>query len=100
MLTARHGIAFEIFPYFGGAALDLLHGAADVFGSLPDIVIDPCDRGLPHPIDPQDPGPEPLGVLDQEMKRRALDGNSRALEPHAQLGEYIVDEAFVARLAC
>jgi hypothetical protein len=68
MLTARRGIAFEIFPYFGGAALDLLHGTADVFGSLADIVVDPRDRSLPHPVHPQDPGPEPLRVLDQEMK--------------------------------
>jgi RNA-binding protein YhbY len=39
-------------------------------------------------------------MMDQDMKRRPLDGNARALEPDAQLSENIVNEALIARVVC
>jgi hypothetical protein len=39
-------------------------------------------------------------MMDQDMKRRPLDGNARSLEPDTQLGENIVNEALIARLVC
>jgi hypothetical protein len=37
-------------------------------------------------------------MIGQNMKRRPLDGNARALEPDTQLGENIVNEALIARV--
>jgi hypothetical protein len=68
--------------------MDFLHWATDVLRSLPDIVVAPRNRRLPHPVGPKDPGATPLGVLDQEMKRRALDWNALSLEPDTQLRKY------------
>jgi hypothetical protein len=39
-------------------------------------------------------------MMDQDMKRRALDGNARSLEPDTQLSENIVNEALIARVVC
>ena len=39
-------------------------------------------------------------MVDQDMKRRPLDGNARSLEPDTQLSENIVNEALVARVIC
>jgi hypothetical protein len=39
-------------------------------------------------------------MVDQEMKRRPLDGNARSLEPDTQLSENIVNEALIARVVC
>jgi hypothetical protein len=41
-----------------------------------------------------------LRMIDQEMKRRPLDGNVRSLEPDTQLSENIIKEALVARVVC
>jgi hypothetical protein len=37
-------------------------------------------------------------MVDQNMKRRPLDGNARLLEPNTQLSENIVNEALIARV--
>jgi hypothetical protein len=42
----------------------------------------------------------PLRMVDQDMKRRPLDGNARSLEPDTQLSENIVNEALIARAVC
>src|SRR6267378_4691537 len=80
--------------------MDLVGGTTDVFGSLPDIVVDSRNLGLAHPVSPHDPGAKPLRMMDQDMKRRALDGNARSLEPDTQLSENIVNEALIARVVC
>ena len=80
--------------------MDFVGGTIDVFGSFPDIVVDPRKLGLAHPVGPHDPGAKPLRMVDQEMKRRPLDGNARSLEPDTQLSENIVNEALVARVVC
>ena len=38
-------------------------------------------------------------MIDQEMKRRPLEGNARSLEPDTQLSKNIVNEALVARVS-
>ena len=72
----------------------------DILGSLPDIVVDSRKFGLAHPVGPHDPGAKPLRMVDQDMKRRPLDGNARSLEPDTQLSENIVNEALIARVVC
>jgi hypothetical protein len=42
---------------------------------------------------------QPLRMIDQDVKRRTLDGNARSLEPDTQLSENIVNEALIARLS-
>ena len=98
VLAAERGIAFEILAYLGGAVMDFVGGTTDVFGSLPDIVVDPRKLGLAHPVGPHDPGAEPLRMVDQDMKRRPLDRNTCPLEPDTQLGKNIVNEALIARV--
>jgi hypothetical protein len=39
-------------------------------------------------------------MVDQDMKRRPLDGNACSLEPDTQLSENIVNEALIARVVC
>ena len=98
VLAAQRGIALELLAQLGGAINDFAGRAADVFGSLADIVVDPLNRGLAHAVGPHDPGSEPLRVVDQQMKRRPLDGNAGALEPEAEFRENIVNEALVTRV--
>jgi hypothetical protein len=93
VLAAERGIAFEILAHLGGTVMDFIGRTIDVFGSLPDIVADSCKLGLAHPVGPHDPGAKPLRMVDQDMKRRPLDGNARSLEPDTQLSENIVNEA-------
>ena len=100
VLAAEPGIAFEILAHLGGTVMDFVGGTVDVFGSLPDVVVYPRKLGLAHPVGPHDPGAKPLRMVDQEMKRRPLDGNARSLEPDTQLGENIVNEALIARFVC
>src|SRR6516225_7248359 len=100
VLAAKRGIAFEILSHLGGTVMDFVSGTIDVFGSLPDIVVNPRELGLAHPVGPHDPGAKPLGMVDQEMKRRPLEGNARSLEPDTQLSKNIVNEALVARFVC
>src|SRR5262249_27261668 len=73
---------------------------ADVFGSLPDIVVNSGVLGLGHAVGPHDPGAKPLRMVDQQMERRPFDGNVRSLEPNAQLGEDIIEEALITRVVC
>src|ERR1700693_671275 len=77
--------------------MDFVGGAIDVFGSLPDIVGDPGELAFAHPVGPHDPGAKPLRMVDQNVKRRPLDGNARSLEPDTQFRENIVNEALIAR---
>src|SRR5258706_3277596 len=100
VLAAHRRIAFEILAYLGGTVMDFVGGTIDVFGSLPDIVVDSRNLGLAHPVDPHEPGAKPLRMVDQDMKRRPLDGNARSLEPDTQFSENIVNEALIARVAC
>jgi hypothetical protein len=37
-------------------------------------------------------------MVDQEMKRRPLEGNARSLELDTELGENIVNKALIARV--
>ena len=53
-----------------------------------------------HPVGPHDPGAKPLRMIDQEMKRRPLDGNVGSLEPDTQLSENTIKEALVTRVVC
>ena len=39
-------------------------------------------------------------MIDEDVKRRTLDGNARSLEPDTQLSENIVNEALIARIVC
>jgi hypothetical protein len=39
-------------------------------------------------------------MVDQDMKRRPLDGNAGSLEPDTKLGKNIVNEALIARVVC
>ena len=98
VLAAQRGIAFEIFAHLGRTVKEFVGRTADVFGSLPDIVIDPRNLGLAHPVGPHDPGAKPLRMVDHDVKRRPLDGNARALKPDTHLGENIVNEALIARV--
>src|SRR3981081_3454278 len=100
VLAAKRGIAFEILAHLGGTVMDFVGGTIDVFGSLPDIVVNSRKLGLALPVGPQDPGAKPLRMMDQDMKRRPLDGNARSLEPDTQLSENIVNEALIARVIC
>src|SRR6516225_2444060 len=100
VLTAQRRIPFEIFVHLGSTIINFACGTADVFRSPPDIVVDPRHLSLAHPVGPHDPGAKPLGMVDQEMKRRPLDGNARPLKTHTQFGENIVNEALVARVVC
>src|SRR6185295_17248405 len=84
----------------GGTVMDFVGRTTDVFGSLPDVVVYSRKLGLVHPVGPHDPGAKPLRMVDQEMKRRPLDGNARTLESDTQLSENIVNEAFIARVVC
>ena len=97
MLAPQRGVSLEILAHLGGTIKDFVGGTVDVFGSLPDIVVNSRKLGLAHPVGPHDPGAQPLRMVDQEMKRRPLDGNARSLEPDTQLGENIVNEALIAR---
>src|SRR5665213_2216730 len=49
VLAAQRSIAFEILAHHGGTAMDFIGRTIDVFGSLPDIVVDPRNLGLAHP---------------------------------------------------
>src|SRR5258708_25774632 len=98
VLAAQRGIAFEILAHHGGTVMDFVGGTIDVFGSLPDIVVDSRNLGFPHPVSPHNPGAKPLRMVDQNMKRRPLDGNARSLEPDTQFCENIVNEALIARV--
>jgi hypothetical protein len=100
VLAAQRGIAFEILAHLGGTVMDFVGGTIDIFGSLPDIVVKSRKLCLAHPVGPHDAGAKPLRVVDQDMKRRPLDGNARSLEPDTQFGENIVNETLVARLVC
>jgi putative tryptophan/tyrosine transport system substrate-binding protein len=80
--------------------MDFVGGTIDIFGSPPDIVVNSGNLGLTHPVGPHDPGAEPLRMIDQDVKRRTLDGNARSLEPDTQLSENIVNEALIARVVC
>ena len=100
MLAAQRGIAFEILAHLGGPVMDFVGGTVDVFRALPDIVVESPKLGLAHPVGPHDPGAKPLGMEDQEMKRRPLDRNARSLEPETQLSENIVKEALAAGTVC
>src|SRR5882757_7546851 len=100
MLAAHRAIAFEILAHLGGTVMDFIGGTVDVFGSLPDIVVDSRKLRLAHPVGPQDPGAEPLWMVDHDVKRRPFDGNARSLDPDTQFGENIVDEALIAGIAC
>jgi hypothetical protein len=48
MLAAQRRIAFQILSYLGGTVMDFLHWTTDVFGSLPNIIVDPRNRSLPQ----------------------------------------------------
>ena len=98
VLAPQRGVALEILAHLGGTIEDFVGGTADVFGSLPDIVVELSMLGLAHPVGPHDPGAKPLRMVDQDMKRRPLDRNARLLEPDTQLGENIVNEALIARV--
>src|ERR1700676_213183 len=100
VLAAKRGIAFEILAHLGGTVMDFVGGTIDVFGSLPDVVVASRKLCLAHPVGPHDPGAKPLRMMDQDMKRRPLDGNARSLEPDTQLSENIVYEALIARVVC
>jgi RNA-binding protein YhbY len=39
-------------------------------------------------------------MIDQDVKRRTLDGNARSLEPAIQLSENIINKALIARIVC
>src|SRR5258708_1028156 len=98
MMAARTVVPL---PRLGARArMDLIGGTVDVFGSDPDIVVDPFYHSLTHPIRPHHSGTKPLRMVDHDMKRRPLDGNARSLEPDTQLAENIVDEALIARVVC
>ena len=100
VLTTQRGITFEILAHLGDTIKDFVGGTIDVFRSLSNIVVDSRNLGLAHPLGPYDPGPKPLRMVDQDMKRRPLDGNARSLEPDTQLSENIVNEALIARVVC
>ena len=100
VLAAKRGIAFEILAHLGGPVMDFAGRTIDVFGSSRDIVVDSLDHGLAHPVGPDHPGAKPLRMVDQDMKRRPLDGNAGSLEPDTKLGKNIVDEALIARVVC
>ena len=100
VLTAQRRIAFEIFAHLGSPVMNFVGGTANVFGSPPNIVIDSRNLGFAHSVGPHDPGAEPLRMVDEDMKRRPLDGNAGSLEPDTQLSENIVNEPLIVRVVC
>jgi hypothetical protein len=100
VLAAERRIAVEILAHFGGAVMDFADRTTDVFGSFPEIVVESCNVGLAHSVDPYHPRAEPFRMEDQDMKRRPLDGNPHSLEPDTQLSENIVNEALIACVVC
>ena len=52
VLASQSGIAFEILAHLGGAVMDLVGGTTDVFGSLPDIVVNSLNHGLTQTAQP------------------------------------------------
>ena len=40
VLAAKRGITFEVLAHHGGTVMDFVGGTTDVFGSLPDIVVE------------------------------------------------------------
>src|SRR4030081_3342359 len=68
VLAAQRGIAFEILAHLGGTVMDFVGGTIDLFGSLPDIVVDSRKLGLTYPVRPQDPRPSPLRMGDKDMQ--------------------------------
>src|SRR5882762_6436302 len=100
VLAAQRGIAFEILAYLGGPLMDFVGGTIDIFGSLPDIVVDPRKLGLAHAVGPHDPAAKPLRMVDHDMKRCPLDRYARLLEPDTHFTENIVKEALIARVVC
>src|SRR6202044_1291623 len=63
VLAAKRGIAFENLAHLGGTVMDFVGGTADVFGSLPDIVVYPRNLGVAHSVGPYEPGAEPLRMV-------------------------------------
>ena len=97
VLATERRIPFEILAHFGRTLEHFVGGAADIFGPFPDIEIDPRDLGLAHSVGPHETGPQPLRVLDHDVKRRPLERNAGRLEADAHLRKDVVDEALVAR---
>src|SRR5271167_4456967 len=64
VLAAQRRIAFEILAHFSRTFMDFAGRTCDVFGSLPDIVVDPRNLGLAHPVSPDEPGAQPLRMVD------------------------------------
>src|SRR3954447_14167379 len=60
VLAAYRVIAFQILAHLGDTLMDLVGGTIDVFGSPPEIVVDPLNYGFAHPVGPHDPGTKPL----------------------------------------
>src|SRR5882757_2073211 len=100
VLAAQRGIAFEILAHLGSTVMDFVGGTIDVFGSLPDIVVDSRKFGLVHPVGPHDPAAKPLRMVDHDMERCPLDRYARLLEPDTHFTENIVKEALIARVVC
>lgn len=96
MLAAERGIPLQLLAHFGCTVEHLVGGTADIFGASHDIEIDPPDLGLTHAVGPHDTGPQPLRMLDADVKRRPLEWNPRLLQADAHLGKNVVDEALVA----
>src|SRR5689334_9075798 len=98
VLAAWRWIALEFLAHLRGTVMDFMRGATDVFGSLPDIVVNSPKLSPAHTVGPQDPSAKPLRMVDQDMKRRPLDGNARSLQSDTELSENIVNEALFARV--
>jgi hypothetical protein len=49
VLAAKRGITFEVLAHHGGTVMDFVGGTTDVFGSLPDIVVDSRNLGPAYP---------------------------------------------------
>src|SRR5260370_11246844 len=81
VLAAKQGIAFEILADLGGAFMDLIGGTVDVFGSAPDIVVDPFYHSLTHPIPPHHSATKPLRMVDHYIKRPPPYGKARSRRP-------------------
>src|SRR4051812_16902397 len=80
VLAAYRVMAFQILAHLGDTLMDLFGGTTDVFGSPPDLAADRLSSGCARAGGPHDPGTKPLRMVDQDMKRRPLDGNARSLE--------------------
>src|SRR5438046_10754927 len=59
VLAAQRRIAFEILAHLGGTVMDFVGGTIDVFGSLPDIVVNSRKLGLVPPVGPNYSGAKP-----------------------------------------